>query len=141
MIQAGEFAEWAKVHEHLYGTAKQEIIAKAEANDYVVFEVDCQGAASLRTSFPEAVSIFVLPPSMSVLKGRLTGRGTEAEHSLQVRLNNARGEIARAGEFDYCVVNDRLDLAVERVRAILTAAMHRSDRFYSKINDLLTEEV
>ncbi len=141
MRDEGEFAEWAQVHEHLYGTAKSEIESRADKYDYVIFEIDCQGAASLRKHFPRAVSCFILPPSMEVLKTRLMHRHTETEHSLQVRLHNARVEIARAHEFDYCLVNDDINRTTGQLIAVLEAAMHRSYRFRHKIDTLLKEEV
>lgn len=141
MREADKFAEWALVYEHLYGTAKAEITARAGNHAYVVFEIDCQGAASMRRNFPEAVSCFVLPPSMSVLKQRLIGRGTESPHSLNVRLENARQEIMRAGEFDFCLVNNDITETTKKLASILRAAMHRSHRLYCKINELLKEEV
>ena len=141
MIRQDEFVEWAEVHHHLYGTAKQEVLTRAESNAYVVFDVDCQGAASLKRIFPDAVSLFVLPPSMRVLKERLVKRGTEAQHSLRIRLADARGEIRRAKEFDFCVVNEDIDVTLEQVVTILRACMFKTSNFMSKINRLLAEEV
>lgn len=141
MREAGDFAEWAQVHEHLYGTAKREITSRAETNAYVLFEIDCQGAASLRKAFPQAVSCFILPPSMQELKKRLRLRGTETPHDLKIRLENARTEIGRAREFDYCLINEDINKTTENLAAVLTTAMSRTDRFTDKILELLKEEV
>jgi len=141
MRDAGEFAEWAVVHENLYGTSKAEIESRAEKYDYVIFEIDCQGAASLRKHFPQAVSCFILPPSMSVLKQRLSDRGTEDAHSLGVRLENARAEIRRANEFDFCLVNENINETTVEMANILKTSMLRSGNFTNKINELLKEEV
>jgi len=141
MIDKSEFAEWANVHEHKYGTSKSEILRKASSHAYVVFDVDVQGAAALKQAFPYSISCFVLPPSMKVLKQRLMGRGTEQEHSLQVRLNNARKEIEQAKTFDYCIVNDNIDEAVDSMVSILKAGFYRTPYIMFKIKELLQEEV
>ncbi|HYP53666.1 MAG TPA: guanylate kinase, partial [Pyrinomonadaceae bacterium] len=103
MREAGGFLEWAVVHGNLYGTSRDFVEQEQDAGRDVVLEIDVQGAESVRRAAREAVSIFILPPSFSVLRGRLAGRRTERAHDLGVRLRNARGEVARYTEFDYLV--------------------------------------
>src|SRR5262249_41361855 len=116
MIRAGAFAEWAHVHGHLYGTSLKEIeIARATARG-VLFDIDYQGARQIKASLPEAVSVFILPPSLAELERRLRGRGTEDEATTLRRLEAAKGEIEHYGLFDYIVVNDEINRAYEQLR-------------------------
>ena len=119
---AGEFAEWAQVGAHLYGTSAAKLReAVARGND-VLLDVDTQGAASIRRLIADAVLIFILPPSPAVLRARLLGRGSETPETLRRRLDLAAGEIARASLYDYLIVNDDLEKAYDRLRAVVLAA-------------------
>lgn len=121
-IADGAFLEWAEVHGRLYGTARAELDrARRDGND-LVLDIDVQGAAQILKAHPEALSIFLRPPSLEVLKERLRGRGSESAESLATRLANAEGELDRASEFRHVVVNDRLDDAVDAVKAIIAEA-------------------
>ncbi|MBP6702706.1 MAG: guanylate kinase [Vicinamibacteria bacterium] len=121
-IAEGAFLEWAEVHGRLYGTARAELDrARRDGND-LVLDIDVQGAAQILKAHPEALSIFLRPPSLEVLKERLRGRGSESAESLATRLANAEGELDRASEFRHVVVNDRLDDAVDAVKAIIAEA-------------------
>jgi len=139
--RAGNFVEWATVHGHRYGTSVAEVARLLEAGREVVFDVDYQGARSLMRRFADAVTIFVLPPSMAEVRRRLEGRGTDDAETIRLRLQNARVEIATAGEFGYTVTNDVLDLVVEDVRAILRAERLRAVRHPGAIRTLVAEEV
>lgn len=119
MIAADAFAEWAPVHSHRYGTSKAEVSRLTTAGRDILFDVDVQGADQLVAAYPDAVSIFVVPPSLEELERRLRGRGTETEEQLGVRLANARGELACAERFSYLVVNDDLGQAIDDVTAIV----------------------
>jgi guanylate kinase len=125
-INAGRFLEWARVHNHFYGTDRGIVAGWLEAGDDVLLDIDVQGTRLVRCAHPEAKTIFVLPPSMEVLEERLRSRGTESEEQLAVRLAAARREILDSSWYDYLIVNDQLQEAVEDLRAILRAC--RSSR-------------
>lgn len=139
MADAGQFAEWAEVHSNLYGTSKAEIDRLASQGIDVVFEVDYQGGRSLMRLYPEAVSIFVLPPSMAEVRKRLTLRGTDDEATIKLRLHNARVEIATAGEYRFIVTNDELDNAVYDVMKIISVERMRSTAYAAIIRELVAE--
>ncbi len=128
MAGAGELLEWAEVHGHLYGTPRRNIEEAARGRKFLILDIDVQGSREIRRVVPEAVSIFVLPPSGEELARRLVGRGSEDEAVRRRRLTNARREIEEAREFDYVVVNDDLERAVAVVEAIITAESHRTRR-------------
>lgn len=119
MIDAGELIEWARVHGSFYGTPLANVRQAQEHGRFLVLDIDVQGARQIRSAVPEAVHVFVLPPSGAALVERLVGRGSEDKARVQRRLRNALAEIATAVEFDHVVVNDDLDAAVEDVNAVL----------------------
>ena len=128
MVREGAFAEWARVHGNLYGTSVAEIdVARRDARG-VLFDIDYQGARQIKARLPEAVSVFILPPSLSELERRLRGRGTEDEATTRRRLDNAKAEIEHYGFFDYVVVNDELSRAYEQLRAVVYAERSRRVR-------------
>lgn len=116
MVDAGEFAEWARVHGHLYGTPLRNLAGGGGRR--VLLDIDVQGAGQVRENVPSAVFVFLLPPSLETLLARLSGRGTEPRDEVARRLRVAREELARVPEFDHVLVNDDLDSTVEAVRAI-----------------------
>jgi guanylate kinase len=129
MIERGEFIEWAQVHNNLYGTAYSnidDIVLKR--HDDLLLVIDVQGSASLGERGVERVTIFLMPPSMDELKKRLTGRGTDNEDAVHLRMKNASDEIAEMDKFDYTVINDDLSTAVDDVRSIITAERLRTKR-------------
>lgn len=139
MIRAGAFAEWAHVHGHLYGTSLKEIeIARATARG-VLFDIDYQGARQIKATLPEAIGVFILPPSLAELERRLRGRGTEDEATTLKRLENAKGEIEHYGFFNYVVVNDDKERAYQRLRAVAIAERCRRGRHAALCERLLTE--
>lgn len=115
---AGEFLEWAEVHGNLYGTPRGAVEEWLEKGQDVILEIDVQGARQVRERMPEAVTIFVEPPSMEALEERLRRRGTESEEELQRRLRNAVRESGEKEGFRYVVMNDDLQRAVEELCAI-----------------------
>jgi len=122
MIGREEFLEWAEVHGNFYGTSKK-WIADQLANDAdVLLEIDWQGAQQVRKQFPKAIGIFILPPSMAELERRLTGRGTDAADVIARRLAAAQAEMRHAGEFDYVIINNKLEEALLDLRAIVRAS-------------------
>lgn len=118
-MDAGDFAEWAEVHGHLYGTLTANV-EKALANGQdILLDIDVVGAGKLLGKFPDAVSIFVAPPTMDVLKMRLTERNTDSPDAVNRRLKNAEIEMAQADRYDYVVVNEDLAQAIARIESIL----------------------
>jgi guanylate kinase len=119
MIDAGELIEWAQVHGSYYGTPLANVRDAQARGQFLLLDIDVQGARQIRDKVPEAVHVFILPPSGQVLVERLVGRGSEDDARVQRRLGNALAEIRTAGEFDHVVVNDDLDEAVAEVEAVL----------------------
>ncbi|HVH12091.1 MAG TPA: guanylate kinase [Longimicrobium sp.] len=119
MIDAGELIEWAEVHGRYYGTPLRNVREAKARGQFLLLDIDVQGARQIREKVPEAVLVFILPPSGQVLVQRLVGRGSEDDARVQRRLCNALEEIRGAGEFDHVVVNDDLDAAVADVTAVL----------------------
>ena len=140
MIQAGTFAEWAQVHGRYYGTSLKEIeIAKSGSNG-IIFDIDYQGARQIRAHVPEAVGVFILPPSLRELERRLRGRGTETEAATTRRLSNAKKEIAHYGLFDYVIVNDDIEVAYGQLRSVVHAERARRGRHALRCEQLLREK-
>ncbi|WP_295007723.1 guanylate kinase [uncultured Dechloromonas sp.] len=122
MIARQEFLEWAEVHGNFYGTSKKWIADQLAAGHDVLLEIDWQGAQQVRKLFPEAIGIFILPPSMAELTSRLTGRGTDSADVIARRLAAAQAEMRHVGEFDYVIINDQLVQALEDLRAVVRAS-------------------
>ncbi len=123
------FLEWAEVHGNLYGTSRKAIEAQQARGIDVFLDIDVQGARQLRDcGHPGAIFLFIAPPSWPELERRLRGRGTDPEETVQLRLNNARHEMEDAGRYDYLVINDRLDEAVEVLRAVVIAERCKARR-------------
>ncbi len=120
-----------------YGTPKKPVEDCIANGEDIFVEVDVNGARQIRGKMPEAVSIFILPPSLGVLQKRLSGRGTETAEILEKRMGEARREIGCAASYDYAVVNDDLDVAVQQVLSIIRTDRFRSDRQIDLINQLL----
>lgn len=125
---AGDFVETASYGGHRYGTLREEIDRSLAEGRHVVLDIEVAGARQIRQAFPEAVLVFILPPSVSALLERLRGRKTEDGEALRRRLDHAAEELASVSEYDYLVVNDDLVTAVDRVAAILDAESHRISR-------------
>ena len=125
MIEEGGFLEWAEVYGNYYGTPLPMIRKKLDAGQDILLEIDTQGALHVMEKCPEGIFIFLLPPSIKELEQRIRGRGTETEESLQRRLGAAKKEIQVGRKYQYVVVNDRVNLAVERIVGILDAEHRR----------------
>lgn len=119
LIEAGELAEWAVVHDFRYGTRKRVIEEVAAAGKNIVMDVDVQGGTSIKQLYPESVLVFILPPSREVLEQRLRSRATDGADVIETRLRNAIGELDWADRYDYRVVNDDLDVAVRETLEII----------------------
>jgi guanylate kinase len=128
MLAAGEFLEWADVFGNLYGTSAAETERALASGCDLVLVIDVQGARKVRRHGIEATTIFVMPPSLQVLEQRLRGRSKDAEEAIQRRLQVAREEVAAFSEYDFIVVNDELNAAVDRLRGIVVATRARLDR-------------
>ncbi len=128
MEARGAFAEWAEVHGHLYGTSLEKMVEARARLRGMVCVIDTQGARQLKARVPEAVGVFVLPPSLTELERRLRGRGTDSEETIARRMRNALGELTHYGLFDYVVLNDGLDEASEELCSIVRAERSRRTR-------------
>lgn len=123
-ISEGDFAEWALVHDNYYGTSRKTIESALQAGKSVLLDIDVQGAQSLGTAFgARCLRVFIAPPSIDELERRLRSRGTETEESIRKRLQNAREEMARQGEFDRVIVNDGLEEAYSELKKIVREAL------------------
>jgi len=129
-IEAGEFAEWAEVHGHLYGTPESFLESQVSQGRDVILDIDTQGAFQLKDNHPEAVLIFLAPPSFEELERRLRGRETESEEVVERRLGVARNELELRSKYDHIVVNTEIEDAVKDIETVIEiekAGRHRSD--------------
>lgn len=128
LVAKDAFLEWAVVHFNRYGTLKSAMEEGLKKDDKIIFDTDTVGAFNIKRQFPDAVLIFIAPPSPKVLKERLKNRDTESSERMALRFNAAPGEMNRMCEYDYIVVNDNLTDTVRRVNSILAAESLRSRR-------------
>ena len=128
MLSDGDFLESAEVHGARYGTSQTLVDTALQAGHDIVLEIDWQGAAQVRRLYPEAISIFILPPSMEALAERLNSRGQDSMEVIARRLAAAREEMSHAGEFDYVTMNDDFQTALEDLRAIVRTQRLRRDK-------------
>ncbi len=137
MREAGELIEWAEVYGYLYGRSRVAIERELEAGRDVILSIDVQGAAAFRKLSLPLVSIFILPPSFDVLAERLRARKTDAWPSVEHRLNIAREEVWHYRDFDYVILNDRLEEALALLEAIILAERHRRERLEEDLRQVL----
>lgn len=121
MLERGDFLESAEVYGNFYGTSQPWIAASRKTGRDILLEIDWQGAAQVRKLIPEAIGIFILPPSVEALRQRLTGRGQDSEEVIQRRVAAARADISHVGEFDYVIINDDFDTALQDLLAVVRA--------------------
>jgi guanylate kinase len=121
MVQRDEFLEHNEVHDNIYGTSKAEVLPRLAAGQDVILDIDVQGARDIRRVAPEAVAIFIVPPSPEELSRRLTARGLDGPESIRKRLINAAREIQEVSAFQYVIVNDALDRATLELQSIVRA--------------------
>ncbi len=141
MIQKDEFLEYANVYGNYYGTPKKYVIDEIQKGNHVLLEIDIQGAFQIKKKYPEGVFIFILPPSMKELKHRIVGRGTETQEAIERRYQSAFDEISSLKEYDYYVINDEVDKAVEKIQAIIQAEMCKVSRNAKNIIQGFKEEL
>lgn len=128
MRERGEFAEWAEVHDNFYGTSRVWLDQRMQEGCDMVLEIDWQGAQQMRRQFPEAVSIFILPPSIAELENRLRRRGADSEDVIARRVAGALGEMRHVAEFDFVIINNDLDVALGELKAAVCASRLRFPR-------------
>ncbi|HEY8448929.1 MAG TPA: guanylate kinase [Bacillota bacterium] len=129
LVAAGALVEWACVYDHYYGTPREPMESWLEQGIDVIVEKDIQGAKTLMERYPDAVFIFILPPSLEELRRRMLRRGTESPAARNQRLRSAREELTAVDDYDYCVVNENVDEAARCVQAIITAEKCRVERY------------
>lgn len=121
MVEHGDFFEWAEVHGNLYGTSRAAIESRMAAGEDVILEIDWQGALQIKRIFANAVLVFILPPSWDELRSRLERRGEDAADVIDMRLENAKTELAQAKEFDFVIINELFERALFDLKAIVHA--------------------
>ena len=140
-IENDGFLEWAEVYGNYYGTPKAKVEEKLAAGTDVLLEIDIQGALNVKEAYPNGIFIFILPPSMAELRKRITGRGTDSEESINLRLSQTLKEVSYIDKYDYCVVNGELDEAVARVKSIVIAEHSRVSKNIYNLIEQYKEEV
>ena len=139
MVEADDFLEHASVFDNFYGTARSSVDARLDQGRDVILEIDWQGAAQVRRLVPEAVSIFILPPSLAALESRLTSRGQDNAEIIARRMQDAVSEMSHYNEFDYIVVNDGFDTALGELAVVVAAQHHRQVVQAVRLEPLLVE--
>ena len=124
MRERGEFLESAEVHGNRYGTSKQVILDAVKRGEDLILEIDWQGARQVRALYPDCVGIFILPPSIEELERRMRARGQDSDAVIRRRLQNAKGEMDHAGEFDYAIINKDFDTARRELAGIIQKERH-----------------
>lgn len=137
MINNDELLEYNEFVGNFYGTPRKPVEDAVNSGEDIIVEIDVNGAAQIREKITDAISIFIMPPSFLVLKNRLSGRGTETADLVEKRLTAALDEIKRAEEYDYIVVNDVLDEAVNDIASIITSEQLRTARQRNLINEII----
>lgn len=135
-IKNDGFLEYAEFCDNMYGTPKDAVMNALNSGIDVILEIETVGAKKVKQNYPEAVMVFILPPSMDELKSRLTGRGTETEDSINKRLKTAREELKLAGDYDYVIVNDYIEEAAQKLNFII-----KSQRLKITNNKKIIQEV
>lgn len=128
MVEANEFLEYAKVHDNLYGTPRKWVEETLAAGIDVILKIDVQGGLSVKKQMPEAIMVFLAPPSLDELESRLRGRLTESEPEVTKRLLDARSELERIPEYDYLIENDTLSEAAKRLECVILAERSKIER-------------
>ncbi len=137
LIAEEEFLEYAVVHGNFYGTSKTQVERETNQGNDIILEIDVQGAENVQRAMPEAIGIFILPPSFEILSKRLTERETENQQDLNIRLTNAKKEVREVFEFDFMVINDEVEKASDKLRAIILAERQKTNRQTDPIQDIL----
>jgi guanylate kinase len=136
-ISGGDFIEWAENHGHLYGTLKKDVEGLVQEGHDVLFDVDPRGAKELKTQYNNAVFVFILPPSIDILKERLKKRGSEKDAVMKARFERAFKEIREVVWYDYAIFNDIIDESVDVLKSIYKAEKNRRERLKNRINNII----
>ena len=139
MIERGEFLEWADVYGYLYGTSADQVQRERAAGRDIILEIDVQGAASIRAQVPDAISVFILPPSFELLRERLVRRATDSPADLERRLRGAAAEVDQFQLFQYVVLNDDVNRASQQLAAVILAERARRERQIAALCEALTD--
>jgi guanylate kinase len=137
MLDENDFLESAHVHGARYGTSKTCVNEVLAAGQDLILEIDWQGAAQVRQLYPEAISIFILPPSMQELQSRLLGRGQDSDEVITKRLAAAKDEMSHVGDFDYVTINDKFEVALEDLNAIVRTQRLKREKQLARHANLL----
>ncbi|NNF97319.1 MAG: guanylate kinase [Halobacteria archaeon] len=139
MVNEGAFLEHAQVFDNFYGTARAHIEERLVTGVDVILEIDWQGARQVRQQFPDSLGVFILPPSRQALEDRLRGRGQDGDEVIARRMRDAESEMSHYAEFDFLVINDDFDTALEELKAIITANRLRTPLQASQYGEILNE--
>jgi guanylate kinase len=137
MVAEDGFVEWVRVYERRYGTGKAWIQERLESGMDILLDIESQGARMVHKTIPDAVTVFLLPPSSAELSARLRGRGDESEEQVRIRLDYARHELAQFEGYDYLVLNDTVEQAYRRLESIIVATRCRRERMGSTAQQIL----
>jgi guanylate kinase len=139
LIDRQAFLEHARVFDHRYGTGREAVERQLSAGNDVILDIDWQGARQIRQSFPGCVTIFIVPPSIDTLRQRLTGRGQDSDEVIRRRMLDARAEISHWDEFDFLIINDDFDSALEDLRSIIRHGRLKSPCREEQKREILAE--
>lgn len=137
MIGEAAFLEHAQVFDNFYGTSQAWVESELAAGRDVILEIDWQGAQQVRRLMPDAVSVFIAPPSIAELRQRLQGRGQDSAETIERRMRDARNEMSHYGEYDYLIINDQFDNSLQELRSIVIARRHRLTAQQHRHQDIL----
>ena len=140
-IENNGFLEYAEVYGNKYGTPLDKTMESIDSGQDILLDIDIQGALNVKKVYPKGIFIFVLPPSMTELRKRITGRGTETQDSIDLRMGETLKEVSYIDKYDYCVINEDIDEAVSRVKAILVAEHSRVSQDIYELIEKYKEEI
>ncbi|MGF1547623.1 MAG: guanylate kinase [Thiotrichales bacterium] len=138
-VKEGDFLEYARVFDNYYGTAQSAVQARLDEGFDVILEIDWQGAAQVRKQIPAAISVFILPPSTASLRERLRGRGQDSDQIIERRMRDAQAEMSHYAEFDFLVVNDQFDEALDQLRSLFVAQRLRTPAQIDRHREMLSQ--
>nr|WP_307759959.1 guanylate kinase [uncultured Peptostreptococcus sp.] len=141
MIAEGEFLEYAQIYDNYYGTPKKAIFHELEKGNDVILEIEMQGAMQIKKAYPEAVFIFILPPSLMELKNRIVGRGTETIEQIEKRFGSAYSEIKLIGDYDYFIFNNVVKKSADEIKHIIYAEKNKVGRYKKDVLEMFEKEI
>ena len=141
MVDRGEFLEHAMIYDNYYGTPKKAIFDELDMGRDVILEIEMQGAMQIKEVYPQAIFIFVLPPSLQELRNRIVGRGTETDEQIEKRFNSAYDEIKLLGDYDYFIFNNIVEKSSEEILNILEVEKNKVKRYKKDILDMFEKEI